>query len=218
MFQDIQTDEWIEEGININCMKKYDIKYSTLSQSIIIPHYDINNNLIGIRQRNTLDENIINFGKYTPYSICGEMYNHKLNNNFYGIHMNKETIKRKRKVLLVESEKSVLQSASLFGINNNFTLALCGCSKLSEYQLNLLLDLNVNEVIIGLDRQYEEVGSEEYKKWLNHIRKNFINPLLPYFKINVLWDTENLLDYKDSPTDKGKETLLKLMKNKIYIG
>ena len=218
MFQDIQTDEWIKEGININCMKKYDIKYSTLSQSIIIPHYDINNNLIGIRQRNTLDENIINFGKYTPYSICGEMYNHKLNNNFYGIHMNKETIKRKRKVLLVESEKSVLQSASLFGINNNFTLALCGCSKLSEYQLNLLLDLNVNEVIIGLDRQYEEVGSEEYKKWLNHIRKNFINPLLPYFKINVLWDTENLLDYKDSPTDKGKETLLKLMKNKIYIG
>lgn len=217
IFQPIYRDEWIKEGISKETMLKFKISYSTLRQSIIIPHFDINDNLIGIRQRNLLDFDVNNFGKYTPYSICGKMYSHKLNNNLYGININKNTIQRKKKVMIVESEKSCLQCADMFGINENFTLALCGCSKLSDYQINLLLSLEVNEVIIALDKQYREVNSEEYYEWLNHIRKNFINPLLAYFKINILWDTDNLLDYKDSPTDKGRDTLLQLMKNKIYI-
>ena len=40
----------------------------------------------------------------------------------------------------------------------------------------------------------------------------------PFVSVSVLWDSTNLLSYKDSPTDKGKETLLKLMENKIYVG
>ena len=40
--------------------------------------------------------------------------------------------------------------------------------------------------------------------------------MLPYFNVYVLWDTKGLLDYKDSPCDKGREVLLELMKNKIY--
>ena len=217
MFQPIYSNSWINEGISKEIMKKFKISYSTLNQSIIIPHFDIDNNLIGIRQRNLLDLNIINFGKYTPYSICGEMFNHKLNNNLYGININKDTIKRKKKVMLVESEKSCLQCADMFGANENFTLSLCGSSKLSDYQIDLLLYLEVNEIIIALDKQYKDVNSDEYYKWLNHIRKNFINPLVAYFKINILWDTNNLLGYKDSPTDKGQDILLQLMKNKIYI-
>ena len=217
MFQFIPTSEWIEEGITVEVMKMYNILYSTLNQSIVIPHFDINDNLIGIRQRNLLENSIKYFGKYTPLQMCGIMYSHKLNNNLYGININKETIKRKKKVMLVESEKSVLQSASMFGIENNFTLALCGCTRLSDYQIDLLLELEVEEIIIGLDRQYETVDSKEYWDWLKHIKNKIITPLLPYFKVNVLWDMTNLLGYKDSPTDRGKDVLLKLMKNKIYI-
>ena len=217
MFQFIPRNEWINEGININTMKTFNIAYSTLNQSIIIPHFDINDNLIGIRQRSLLNFDIENYGKYTPFKICNVMYNHKLNNNLYGININKNTIKRKKKVMLVESEKGVLQCASMFGIDNNFTLALCGCSKISDYQIDLLLYLEVNEVIIALDKQFKEINTDEYYDWVKHIQKNLINPLLPYFKINILWDTSNLLDYKDSPTDKGKDVLLQLMKNKIYI-
>ena len=51
-----------------------------------------------------------------------------------------------------------------------------------------------------------------------HIKKNIILPLVPYVNINIIWDVNNLLDYKDSPTDKGKDTLLKLMENKIPVG
>lgn len=216
MFQKIYTTEWVKDGISVDSMNKYNILYSTLKQSIIIPHYDINNNLVGIRQRNLLDIDINNFGKYTPFSMCGEMYNHKLKLNLYGIHNNKEAIIQKKKVMLVESEKSVLQCDSLFQ-QNNFTLGLCGCSELSNCQINLLLSLKINEVIIALDKQFKEKDDDEYKKWMKHLREKIINPLLPYFKIYVLWDTDKLLGYKDSPTDKGKDTLLKLMKNKIYI-
>ncbi|MGJ3548965.1 hypothetical protein ACR6EC_24350, partial [Bacillus subtilis] len=40
----------------------------------------------------------------------------------------------------------------------------------------------------------------------------------PYVRVYVLWDYEGLLDYKDSPADKGKETLEELMRRKIEIG
>ena len=78
--------------------------------------------------------------------------------------------------------------------------------------------LGVREVIIALDKQYEVVDSEECKKWAKHIKEKIIDKLSPYVIVTVLWDTSGLLDYKDSPTDKGKETLLQLMDSKIYVG
>lgn len=216
MFQNIYRNEWVNEGISIETMKKYNIKYSTLNQSIIIPHFNINGQLIGIRQRSMLELDVDMFGKYTPVNIGGEMFNHRLKLNLYGIHLNKETIKNKRKVMLVESEKGVLQCESMFG-NNNFTLGKSGSSKLSMSQINMLINLNVNEIILAFDKQFKGVGDEEYNKWLNHMKYKIIKPLLPYFNVSVLWDTENLLGYKDSPTDKGKDVLLRLMKNKIHI-
>ena len=67
-----------------------------------------------------------------------------------------------------------------------------------------------------MDRQYEFVGSDECLKWQKKIKDKFITPLVPYAKVSVLWDTVGLLDYKDSPTDKGKDVLLQLMDDKIY--
>ena len=216
MFQNKKIHDWINNGIEYDVMKKYNIKYSTLKQSIIIPHFDVNGDLVGIRQRYVNEDDVNTFGKYTPFAIGKEMYNHPLSLNFYGIHVNKDAISKKRKVLLVESEKACLQSHSMFK-DDNFTLALCGSAKISLNQIKLLLSLDVNEVILGLDKEFEEVGSEEYKSWMKHVRDKFVKPLHPYFNVYVIWDTKGLLGYKDSPTDKGKEVLLELMKNKIYV-
>ena len=82
----------------------------------------------------------------------------------------------------------------------------------------MILSLGLREVIVALDRQYEKLGNEEHNKWVEHIKKNIILPLVPYVNISIIWDTNNLLDYKDSPTDKGKDILLKLMENKIPVG
>lgn len=216
IFQDIYTSEWRNDGISNEVMKTFEIKYCTLKQSIIIPHRDINGGLVGVRQRNLLDESIDTFGKYCPFYIHGITYKHPLGEHFYGLHINKKCIQRVKKVMLVESEKGVLQAGTLFGINNNFTLGLSG-NKVSSHQRDLLMSLGVEEVIIALDRQYVNVGDVEYYKWVEHLQKHVIQPLVTYFKVYVIWDMENLLDYKDSPLDKGRETLLKLMKQKIYV-
>ncbi len=216
IFQPLYFQDWIKDGISINSMKKYNIEYCTLQQKIIIPHYDITHKLIGIRGRALIEEDVELFGKYTPLMIGDTKYKHPLSLNFYGINHNLQTIKRKQKVMLVEAEKSVLQTDTMFG-ENNFTLALSGCS-LSTYQRDLLIMLGVKEVIICLDKQYDKLDSIEAKKWAEHIKKEFIKPLSPYMSVYVIWDTIDLLDYKMSPCDKGKDILLQLMKSKIYVG
>lgn len=213
IFQEIYSSEWIEEGISVDTMRKYNILYSTAQQKIIIPHYDIHNGLLGIRGRAMLEEDVKN-GKYTPYYHKETMYNHPLGQYLYGLHLNKNTIQKKRKIMLVESEKSVMQSDTMFG-DDNFTVALCG-KNLTNFQRDIILSLGVDEVIIGMDKQWS--NNEEMEKWAIYIRDKIITKLAPYVVVSVLWDTENLLQTKDSPTDRGIENLLYLMNNKIYVG
>ena len=215
IFQPLYYQDWINNGISIESMQKYKIEYCTLQQKIIIPHYNITNKLIGIRGRALIDEDIELFGKYTPFKISNIMYKHPLSLNLYGINNNLQTIKRKQKVMLVEAEKSVLQADTMFP-EDNFTLALCGCT-LSSYQRDFLIMLGIKEVIVALDKQYQGLDSVEAKKWAEHIKKEFIKPLSPYMTVSILWDTTDMLDYKMSPCDRGKDVLLKLMKNKIYV-
>lgn len=216
IFQKMYWQGWVDEGIDILSMIKYGILYCTFQQKIIIPHYNIDNQLMGVRARLMLEEEIEQYGKYCPFQMKNMMYSHPLSQNLYGININKEAIKRKKKIMLVEGEKSVLQCNKMFG-EDNFAVALCG-SGFSNFQRDLILNLEVREVIIALDKEYREVDSIEAKKWANHIIERFINKLAPYCIVTVLWDTEGLLPYKSSPSDHGKETLLKLMDNKIYVG
>ena len=216
IFQHFYYQSWIEEGISVETMKKYNILYSTWQQKIIIPHYDMNNNLVGVRSRALLPDDIELFGKYTPFKIGNKFYNHSLGLNLFGLNHNINAIQKKRKIMLVEAEKSVFQTDTMFG-EDNFTVALCG-SNLTDYQKGMILMLGVREVIIALDKQYQTLDSDECKNWSQHIKDKIIDKLSPFVSVSVLWDSTNLLSYKDSPTDKGKETLLKLMENKIYVG
>lgn len=216
IFQHFYCQSWIEEGISVETMKKYNILYSTWQQKIIIPHYDMNNNLVGVRSRALLPDDIELFGKYTPFKIGNKFYNHSLGLNLFGLNHNINAIQKKRKIMLVEAEKSVFQTDTMFG-EDNFTVALCG-SNLTDYQKGMILMLGVREVIVALDKQYQTLDSDECKNWSQHIKDKIIDKLSPFVSVSVLWDSTNLLGYKDSPTDRGKETLLKLMENKIYVG
>ena len=218
MFQKCYISEWVNEGITHEVMDAFEIGYCSWQERITIPHRNKDGNLIGIRGRSNSDDALM-FGKYTPI-LSGNMsgkqyYAHDLGKNLYGLHLNKDCIKRTRKILLVEAEKSTLQCASFFGLENNFALSICG-SNLTKRQIELILELRPLEVIIGLDKQFEELDSEECKQWEKKILEKFIKPLSPYTKVSVLWDTDNLLGYKDSPTDCGKEVFLELMKNRQF--
>ena len=205
---------WIKEGITQEIMNIHNICYDPKNQGIIIPHYDINNNLIGIRERTLIKENEI-YGKYMPAIINGKMYNHPLSFNLYNINISKNNIHNIKKAIIFEGEKSSLLYGSYFGIENDISVAACG-SNLINYQVELLLSLDVQEIIIGFDRQYQEIGDDEWKKWtdkLYHIHNKYGSLV----QISYLFDKEYILNYKSSPIDQGPEIFIELFKNRIQI-
>ena len=54
---------WEQEGISKSVMDYHNICYDPVNAGIIIPHYDVNNRLIGIRTRNLAEDNIERYGK-----------------------------------------------------------------------------------------------------------------------------------------------------------
>ena len=103
VFTFVATPEWLNDGISEEVMKQYNIKYSIEQNKIIIPHYDINNNLIGIRGR-ALNEEDLAIGKYMPVQIEGTIYSHPLMYNLYGLNIVKDNIKKYKMAIVAESE------------------------------------------------------------------------------------------------------------------
>lgn len=112
-------------------------------------------------------------------------------------------------------EKSCLKHASYFGEESDISVACCG-SNLINYQVKLLLSLGVKEIIIAFDKQYQEIGDEEWQKWVIKL-KTIYNKYNGYCNISYLFDKENLLQYKSSPIDEGKDKFIKLFQNRIMI-
>jgi len=207
--------EWLNDGISKESMDKFNIKFSLENTGIVIPHYSIDNKIIGIRIRNLNKDSVENFGKYTPLRIYNKMYNHKLGQNLYGLSHNKEAIQKFKKVIIFEGEKSVLLMDTFFG-DNSIAVAICGAN-MSRIQMKMLIDLGVEEVIFALDKQYENKEQEE--KWSNKVNR-FAQPLIEYgVKVSKIWDDleDGLLDYKDSPLDKDKDVYNTLVKNRVSL-
>ena len=209
------VEEWEKEGINKKTHEKYGICFYPLTGQIIIPHYDIYNKLIGIRGRFIRDEDVQLYGKYRPVLIQKILYTHPLSYSLYGLNFNHLAISKSKKAIIFEGEKSVMIYDSFFGSENNISVACCG-SSLSNYQIDLLLKLNVNEIILAFDKQYQQLDDEENKKYINNILK-ICEKIINYCSVSVIYDKENNLKYKDSPIDEGKNIFLKLFDNRIHI-
>lgn len=207
--------EWLKEGISKETMDKYDIKFSPEKLGVIIPHNNINGEIVGVRIRNLDLDSIDRFGKYTPLYLNGKMFNHQLGHNLYGLDKNKEAIKRFKKVVVFEGEKSVLLMDSVFG-DNSIAVAVCG-SNMSRIQMKMLFDLGVEEVIFAYDKQYADESSE--KLWKNKIEKTAKALLECDIRVSRIWDAlkGGYLNHKDSPIDKGIKVYKELVKNRIEI-
>ena len=166
-------------------IQQHNICYNPSSQAIVIPHYNINNELVGIRERTLIKENEI-YGKYRPMYLNRQMYNHSLGFNLYNINNSKDNIKATKKVIVFEGEKSPLLFASYFGQENDITVAVCG-SSLSSFQVKMLLDLGVEEIIIAFDKQFQQLGDKEHKGWVKKL-KDINKKYSPYVKISYIFD------------------------------
>jgi hypothetical protein len=163
--------------------------------------------LIGIRERTLVQENE-KYGKYKPVKIQGKLRNHPLGFNLYGLNKAKERINELGVAMVFESEKAAAQSMSYLGLSNNIAVGMCG-STLSNYQFHLLLEAGAKEICIGVDRDFENLYDDEYKKVLTKMEKMY-NKYSPSCRISFMLDTKGLTGYKMSPTDCGKEIFLDL--------
>lgn len=207
-FPEWYTQAWLDEGITLDTQEKFGIKFNPEYNQTVIPHRDDEGKLVGVRVRNWRN---IERGKYMPLYYKGEGYTHPLGYNLYGLHENKETIKEKKKVVIVEGEKSAMISHSMFG-KDNFCVALCG-SSMNAYQAELLMNLGVEEIIIAVDKDYLLEPDRDYLKKVKKIAKHFINKVSVYH----ITDTRGVLDYQDCMLDANKETVINIMKHDKHL-
>lgn len=227
-FHKLYHISFIKDNISKETMKKFGLLFDIQKNRIIIPHY-FDDKLVAIRCRN-LNKELVDDGlKYTPIKMYIEIQSDdpnckklvkkpivsKTGGYLYGLPMAAEAIKRNKMVILFEAEKSPMQMYTYFG-DESIALATMG-SNLSEEHVKILLELGVEEVVIAFDKEFIEYGDAEDKLYRRKLRKRVIEKLLPYFKVSVIYDRWNYICYKDSPSDKGKETFLKLFNKRFYV-
>ena len=222
LFPKLYHQSWIDDGITIKTMEKFNIRYYPFGQAIVIPVYNQENNLVGIHCRNLSNYAIEQGRKYMPLRmIDGSDYRFSTSTTLYGINENKQNIKKAQSVIITESPKSVLQCEEF--LDSNICVALFGLN-LSKYKRNMLLELGVENFYISIDKQYKkwynhystEDNYIEFNKWVKNVNK-LIKILKGYGNIYIICDTRNLLEYKDSPTDKGVKVWNELFERKPSV-
>ena len=205
---------WLKEGISQEAMDNCGIAFDPVSWGIVIPHYNIDGKLIGIRERTLIKEEEEN-GKYKPAILNYQMYNHPLGFNLYNLNNSKDNIRKIKKAIVGEGEKFCLLYQSYFGIDNDISVAVCG-SNLTNYQVQLLKSLDVEEIVIAFDKQFKEIGDKEWKGWtkkLTEINKKYSSIV----QISFMFDKEDLLGYKDAPIDRGPEIFTQLFERRVML-
>lgn len=228
MLEDKYYQGWIDENISVETMEKFGIKWYQYKQQIIIPVFSEQGDFVGLHARNLNPEAIEKGYKYMPMESLTQDYRFDTSSVLYGLNVNKENIRNNKTVILFESPKSVLQMEDI--LDENISVALFGMN-LQRERVKMLVQY-ADHFIIALDKQYHQmykdgvycdengnevkVYTEEFKTYIKIINR-IIKLLKPYGTIDLILDKEELLDYKDSPSDKGKEIWEKLWKEKINV-
>ncbi len=185
-------DMWRSEGITEETAKKFDIRYDTSTECIIIPILDKEGNLVGAKSRET---------KPSEHKYSYELRSRK-SLVLYGLYQNLESIRKKNEVIVFEAEKSVLKADSM-GLTN--TVALGG-KIVSVDQARMLQDLNV-DIILALD---EDVSDED-------IMKNVHKISFPFLLKDIYVLKDNRLRHKESPAD-NKDVMMDYKNNLLKAG
>ena len=210
---DVKITPWLKEGISQQVLEHAEIGYYPGEAQITIPHFDKNGRFIGLRGRTVVAEDAERYGKYRPMKVNGQLYNHPLGLNLYNFNNSRCIIPKMRKAIVFEGEKSCLLYQTYFGFENDISVACCG-SNLSSYQTQLLIDAGAQEIVIAFDRQFQNVGDDEYC----HLLKNLKKLQMKYknsVQISYILDRNKITGYKDAPVDKGPEVFLKLYKERV---
>jgi hypothetical protein len=191
-------------------MEKYNIRYSISQNKIIIPHYNAEGGLVGIRGRALNKQDIEAFGKYMPVQIEGKWYSHPLSLNLYGLNWNKDNIKRNGVCYICESEKACMQIESFSG--DNCAVACCG-SNINKYQIDLLMRYCApREIVVCFDNE-EKKDEDKYFQKLWNMCSKYKN----YCSMSFIYDRQGISKLKDSPSDNGEKIFSQLLKERVKV-
>lgn len=192
---------FLNDGINFDTQKEFNIGYDIETDRITIPEYTLEGKLCGIMGRLN-DSKCDKQERWLPIIPCSRSL------TLYGYHKNYAEIQKRSLVIIGESEKFVQQ---LHSMNCNIGLALCGCD-ISAVQAKYIKSLMTNRVILALDEGLEEEQIRMQAEKLIVNNKMFKN------KVGYIYDRENELipkGSKGSPSDFGKEIFLELCKSYV---
>lgn len=168
------------DGISYDIQKEFEIGYDDSTNCITIPIRDELGILVGVKGRfldNTLKEN-----KYTALEKYAK------GKILYGLYKTYNFIKKCGFVYVCESEKGVMQLFSM-GIYNCVST---GGKKITRNQKNKLIALGA-KIVFLYDK---DVTKEE----IQNIASDMTN-----VEVEMVIDTEGILDEKESPTDNEEK-------------
>lgn len=178
-----------DDGIYEDTQDKFEVSFDVLDNRVVFPIRNYDGKIISFKGRtNDEDFKIKGIPKYIYYyPVEGRYY-------LYGYYENYYDILNSNEVIVGEAEKFVLQLDSM-GIHNVVSLSK---KTISQEQLNRLIKLHT-DIVLAFDKDVtlDEIFAE-CRKFRGLCRVFYI------------YDYDNLLDKKESPTDKGYEIFNKL--------
>ena len=179
---------WIDEGISLEVLDYYQVRYDPFSNRLLFPVRDNSGNIIALKGR-TLDPDFKakKIPKYTHLQSIDYM------DFFFGYYDHIDAIKAAKEVIVFEGEKSVMLMES-WGIKNTMALTT---SHLNPLQFKQLISLGVR-VVFALDKE------------VNVYKDENIMRLKRYVSVEYIKDTSDLLGEKEAPVDRGKEVWTEL--------
>jgi DNA primase len=186
-------DLFLQDGINKTTQTKFGVSYDILDNRVVFPIRNDNGELLTFKGR-TMDSNykikgIPKYFYYYPY--VGEFY-------LYGLYENYFDIISSNEVFIFEAEKSVMQCNDM-DINNCVAVSK---KVISPVQLTKLLKLG-KDIILAFDK---DVILDDIFVECKKFKKGLCN-------VYYIYDDLDLLQGKESVTDKGKEIFMQLYTN-----
>lgn len=195
-----------KDNIDYDIQTIFNIMFDIDSNRIVTPWRDSLGRIVGIMGRYNASAEYCNengISKWLPLKGL----NFPKSNFIYGLYENYYYILKEGIVYVGESEKFVLQMAS-YGIRNCVAI---GSHDISITQRRLLLSLGV-DIITCMDNDITESFNREQCERLKS-KSSLLMRKIGFAKTN------DILENKESPSDRGLETFLKCVseENIIYV-
>ena len=194
-FDESKLQTWVDEGIAIQTMREFSVRYDPVSNRIVYPIRDMDGNIISVCGR-TLDPDYKSKGlrKYTYFQTIGTL------DTIYGFSDNRWDILQKNEIILFEGAKSVML-ANGWGILNTGAIMT---SHLNPTQFQHLLKLGCR-VVFALDEEIDITKDANIQKLMRYVRVDWVK------------NQDGLLSPKMAPVDAGKEVWEELYERRVRL-